>query len=232
MQTFTPPTALELISVHIPKTAGSTFGHIFLPQIYGERIFYDYASQPLEELLLTMSPQTQVTHGHFPVSKYQSLFAQAKLVTWVRHPLSMLISWYFFWLSSPDIFDEEHRQFLEQRLSFVEFIQMPYTKNGMSEYYLKGTQPEDFFFIGVQEFFDEDLKRLQNQLGLPDFQLPIQNANVNQHAEYQTLKREILADQQIVKTVHRLNAADVELYETIVQLRYVNQLQVKFAFTN
>jgi hypothetical protein len=95
---------VEIISVHVHKTAGGTFGRI-LKQVYGEmQVFGDYQQQEkLENTLdrLSDQPQARVIHGHFPARKYKEYFPSAKRVIWLRNPIIQFIYGYFFGSRSP-----------------------------------------------------------------------------------------------------------------------------------
>jgi Sulfotransferase family len=215
---------IELISIHIPKTAGSTFGHIFLKKIYdSSQIFYDYEFVSLEKTTRKLSDEIKVIHGHFPAQKYYDHFlvSDYRYVVWLRHPFSMLISWYFFWLSPPNgqVYDDRHKEFLDRKMSFREFLNMPYTRNGFSDFYLSGVNLKDLYFCGVQEFFLEDLKYFMRIAGCSQIQFSVES-NKNQHPEYERLKREILEDKEIVKRLTENNDKDLELYQLALQLRH------------
>ncbi|MCT7975653.1 hypothetical protein [Laspinema olomoucense] len=65
--------SIEIISIHLPKTAGSTFGRIILQQIYSpEQIYYDYESLPVKVKVIQekIPSPTKVIHGHFAAIKY------------------------------------------------------------------------------------------------------------------------------------------------------------------
>jgi len=93
---------IEIISVHIDKTAGMLFCDV-LKQVYGSSQVYviwkgqsDYKFEDkLKELI---PPQTTVIHGAFPVSHYEGDFMDAKRIVWVRNPIERLISYYFYLL--------------------------------------------------------------------------------------------------------------------------------------
>lgn len=211
---------VEIISVHIPKTAGNTFQHCFLEKIYAsDQIFYDYDSLCLEDTLLQMKPQTKVIHGHFSALKYKGIFPSARLVTWLRHPFSQRISWYYFWLTLPKSKDERHIAMLENNLSFKDFINLPYTHNNFSSYYLRGVELEEFDFIGLQEFFEEDLGALATLAGYKDFQSNSVKINQNSYADYESFKQKIIQDPELIELMSKNNSKDLKLYQFALELR-------------
>ena len=159
MTNLSLPSSVELISVHLPKTAGSTFGKILLPPIYPQnQILYDYDNLPINILIEQgkLRTETRVIHGHFPAQKYREYCPYAKIVIWLRNPINLLISLYYFGFSFTDrFFDANHRYVVENKLSFSDFLNQPFTHNIVSNDYAKGMKLTDFYFVGIQAFFRE-----------------------------------------------------------------------------
>jgi hypothetical protein len=213
--------SIEIISVHVPKTAGATFGHVILPQIYGqERIFYDYESLPVEVLQTQIKSEYKVVHGHFPAVKYISKYPNAKIIVWLRNPINFLISWYYFWLTFPTdapTSSNFHKYVVNNKLCFEDFIEFPKPQNSISRYYLKGIKLEDLYFVGIQEFFREDLRELQNLLNWPE--VKVTPSNRNRYHDYESRVRDILKDRRLIGKIASLNSADMELYQNALNLR-------------
>jgi len=213
--------SVEIISVHIPKTAGETFGRIILPQIYStEQIYYDYESLPVESLQDKITSKTKVIHGHFPAIKYQKAYPNAKIIVWLRNPINYLISWYYFWLTFPTdhpTSTDFHKYVVNNQISFEEFINCKQTQNFISIYYCQGINLENFHFIGIQEFFREDLRELQQLLNWPE--VKVTPSNRNTYPDYEDLVRNILSDQQLIGKIVSLNSADMDLYQNALNLR-------------
>ena len=99
---------IEIISVHIDKTAGMLFCDV-LKQVYGlsqvHVIWKGQANYKFEDKLNEpIPPETRVIHGAFPVSHYEGRFIDAKRIVWVRHPIERLISYYFYILGHHLVF--------------------------------------------------------------------------------------------------------------------------------
>jgi hypothetical protein len=132
------PSAVELISVHVPKTAGAIFGNRILPQIYPSYetdILYDYDDLPVNTLI-----------------------QQGKLTT----------------------------------------------------------KTTDFYFVGIQEFFLEDLTHLKSNLDWNQFK--IMTINRNRYENYQDKVMNILKNKTLVKNIVEFNSADVEMYQEALSL--------------
>src|SRR5262245_49792666 len=96
---------VDVISVHISKTAGSAF-HSVLNQVYKPaQIAFDYDDRPTdptcpsncdpaawerraEQFARALGPKVRILHGHFQATKYLKHFPQARIITWLRHPVS------------------------------------------------------------------------------------------------------------------------------------------------
>ncbi|MEG4166780.1 MULTISPECIES: hypothetical protein [unclassified Microcoleus] len=213
---------VELISIHLPKTAGTTFGRIVLPQIYPhEQILYDNHSLPIETLIKQgkLTTKIRAIHGHFPAKKYQEYGPTAKMVIWLRNPILLLISAYYFLKSNNQVFfDENHRYVVENQLSFSDFIKQPFIDNSASKYFADEIKLTDFYFVGIQEFFIDDLNDLKKMLGWPTLKVSV--ANQNFHEDYQTKVMDILNNQSLVKKIVAIQSADMKLYQKALSLRY------------
>jgi hypothetical protein len=74
----------------------------------------------------------------------------------------------------------------------------------------------DFYWVGIQEFFRDDLNDIKNHLGLPP--LKFLSSNRNAYDNYQDQVMNILNDQCLVKKIVDLNSADMELYQEALSL--------------
>jgi len=163
-----------IISVHLPKTAGSSFSAA-LEAAFSGKLVKDYQDYPIN----TASYDRNLTalkaciqygesglngieciHGHFLPLKYLLCATRQDLtfVTWMRHPINRLISHYFFWLRSysPDTAQALHKKVVVENWSLETFclsdeLQNLYTK------FLWGFPLELFDFIGITEYYREDL---------------------------------------------------------------------------
>ncbi|MEZ2301800.1 MAG: hypothetical protein ACBR13_08560 [Microcoleus sp.] len=222
MSNLSLPSAVELISVHVPKTAGSTFGYVVLPQIYSPHtILYDYDYLPINTLIQQgkLSTKTKVIHGHFPGKKYREHYPNTKMVIWLRNPVISLISAYYFWMTlNPDyILNKDYRYVVDNKLDFPDFIKLPFTHNIISSYFAKGMKLTDFYFVGIQEFFMDDLNDIKNNLGWHPFK--VQTSNRNSYYNYKEQVMDALNNQSLVKSIVAFNSGDMELYQEALSLR-------------
>lgn len=207
---------IELISIHIPKTAGTAFRHILI-EVYGlNGVLEDYPPDRIHPPERPIPPQIKVIHGHFEPSKYRRYFSQAKKVVWLRHPIFRLISEYFFAKTINDRANLIHAQLLENNLNIVEFARIPAMRNFLSRK-IEGMNLEEFDFVGIQEFYLQDLRDLKQLLGWKKFQPTIKNSN--SYPEYYQCLQEIIGNSDMMNELARLNQQDLKLYQQALTLR-------------
>jgi hypothetical protein len=166
-----------LISIHMPKTAGLSF-RATLESHYGDAFRPDYGDYPLahspDERRATAQSYAEAIqsaelsgvdciHGHFLPMKYLPLAAgtDCRFVTWLREPVARLVSHYAYWHSSYDQASGStsslHRRVVEEGWTLEQFCLAPQLRNVYSEF-LWGFPPERLNFVGITEFFEEDLR--------------------------------------------------------------------------
>lgn len=207
---------VEIISVHVPKTAGSAFTKILL-RVYGpEGVFLDYRYEKnyQRQFMKEGDSKVKVIHGHFPGAKYENKFPNAKRIIWLREPVKFLISYYYFVTVYRRT--EFYNLLQKKKLSFLEFVEIPKAQNIMSRY-VRNMKLKDFYFVGIQDFFAEDLEELKTQLSWPD--VKISKENNNPYSDYQRIQKEVLSDRAILEKIYSLNSKDVELYQKALSLR-------------
>ncbi len=207
---------VDLISVHIPKTAGTAFRHVLL-NVYGiSKVLDDYPPDRIYDTATAIDPQISVIHGHFLPEKYQNFFPNAKRIVWLRHPIFRLISEYFFAKTIKDYNNAVHAKLLQNNLSILEFAQIPAMKNFLTRH-MEGMKLEEFDFIGIQEFYNQDLVTLKNLMGWNQFSPIVKNSN--RYSEYQKRLQEIIENDNLMNQLAQLNEQDLQLYESALHLR-------------
>lgn len=165
-----------LISVHLPKTAGSSFQHI-LRREYGDKMLLDYEDKPINtpadernrKALADASAnasrdfgEIQCIHGHFQPVKYLALkkTGRAKFACWLREPLARMVSHYNFWLRDYDGGigkGDLHCKVVEDKWSLEHFCFSDEMRNFYAQF-LWSFPLGLFDFVGITEHFDEDLQ--------------------------------------------------------------------------
>ena len=200
---------VDIISVHVQKTAGSAFGKILEQAYEVEQIYKDY-KQYISFDQENLPDNIKVIHGHFTSNKYKGLYPEAKRIVWLRHPIARLISHYFFWKTSP----KGTTSFNMERISLIDFANAREIRNHMSSYV---NNIEDFDFVGIQEFFIEDVREIQRLFGWSD--IKINSTNRNSYPDYHLYCQEILSNYEVIRQIYQTNREDFELYENALNIR-------------
>jgi hypothetical protein len=229
---------MDVLSVHVPKTAGSTFGNL-LTAIYGrDRVYKDYDDYPMNPLsrchvdpegwrelaraqVGSIGPEFAAVHGHFAVEKYRGAFPEARRIAWVRHPVAWVTSLYWFWKSArrddPGTTNPLIHRLLDEDLSLVEFASDPSVRDRVSGTFLAGVEPGDVFFLGIQEQFDDEIRDLVRMMGWPPIAAGFENRNPGPC--YGDRSRQIHEDRRLRDQLIALNPGDMALYEEAIHLR-------------
>jgi hypothetical protein len=146
-----------LISIHVPKCAGTSF-RLLIDKLYGNRVWHNYGIIFSRESARTelIPAGTQIIHGHFLADAFDGVLPSRRYITWVRHPVHRLVSNYYHFLRSPDMRDDCCRQLHERKLSIRQFADLDWMQNEMCRY-LAGKAIDEFEFVGVSEEFAQSM---------------------------------------------------------------------------
>ncbi|RLD07527.1 MAG: hypothetical protein DRI32_00670 [Chloroflexi bacterium] len=215
-----------LIFLHIPKTAGVTFGE-FLAKQYSETEMARYKTiVPLSEYywqIYQHRDEFRFLRGHFPFGLHQFVRSPFLYLTFLRDPIDRATSLYYFfkeWDESP-IYEKV------RKMSFIEFMESGisfFADNGQvrllsgagnKQAYGECTREmltaakenlEQYFLVGLVEEFDKSLQFFAEVLGWSDTHYEKQNVTSNRPA-----KEEI--PQETLAIIKKYNQLDLELYE-------------------
>jgi len=211
---------IELVSLHIPKTAGTSFRNI-LQEVYGSKHVARLDIRRNIELNgsvlkgTRLKKNVRVIHGHF---SYDSLIEKFDIqestptITWLREPAERVISNYFYLESIlKDKMPGDRKSFnLLGRIlkTPLEYASAEENRNRISKF-LSGIKPEEFFFIGLTDHYEEDLKQLAELLNWDKYSVPKHNITGTK----QTIDEETRA------RIKELNRIDYEIYNEVVRMR-------------
>lgn len=225
---------MDVISVHVPKTAGSSFQRI-LTTVYGDaRVMRDNDEVPMNPLMpynvdwqawresssaqvRSIAPEFRAIHGHFAIEKYIDAFPDARRIAWVRHPTSWVISLYFYWKHVAIRKNPLVIRLQDEQMSLEEFAHDPSVRNRVSGCFLKGVPLSDFDFIGVQEHFNDDVRDLVRLMEWRE--LPLRIENSNPAPGYTDQADKLRKDARLFDRLVSLNEEDMNLYEEALTLR-------------
>lgn len=220
---MTPPAQL-LVSVHLPKTAGTSFADA-LARRYGDALHRDYEDLPMQvprgkrELralcsvprrrCIALAPGIRAVHGHvLPVAyRLAARGRETRFITWLRDPLQRVISHYHYWRRDYDGSDTQQplrNRMLHENWSLERFCLGPEMRN-LYRQYLWGFDPNAFDFIGLTERYPSDVQHL---LGEANAGAEARLANPDRGDQYP-----IAPDLEVRMRKH--HAADMRLYEWV-----------------
>lgn len=184
---------LALLSIHIHKTAGTSFFRA-LQEVYGRdavlRLDFTLGEdQGLPVMLAThntpqslldqinsqggIGPEIRVVHGHFRYDHFSFMFdllPETKVVSWLRDPVDRMLSGYNYSLANLE--KERGRTARAQRMSnnremdsLLNFARASANVN-VYRRYLGGRALADYDFLGITEYYEEELLRLAPILGV------------------------------------------------------------------
>jgi len=148
---------IELISVHIPKTGGTSFGAI-LERLYGDRLYRPDDSLPWDEMAKRTPARTRAVHGHLVPRDFLRAHPTAAVTAWFRHPVDWAISYYRYWLQTPPDGNAHHDIVVKERPSIVEFVERRLMEPTPREY-LADVPVGRLGFIGCTAHFEADVGR-------------------------------------------------------------------------
>jgi hypothetical protein len=215
---------VELISLHIPKTGGTSF-HSLLHKNYGEKNVVRFEIEFKDKVIFLINgievdeplfPKgTKVLHGHFEYWRLLEFAPNLKnvpVITWLRNPVQRVISNYYYLV---EILKKENATnklalSLIERLtcSLEEFSKRPAQKNKMSKF-LKGLNLMDALFVGIIENYDQDVKILSKKLNWK---------HENQEIVNKTPNKKSNTDATTIHNIEKNNAEDISLYNQITKL--------------
>lgn len=193
----------EIIFVHIPKTGGGTLRRIF-SQAYKDQLMYDRTFRRdrkkwgfvLLGSSLAVRPNGYQDYkfiiGHFNYEKYAHL--NRPTVTFLRHPMDRIHSYYTVWTRRPQFKDGTVEQFCKLCPNYMT--------------YMTGGDLSKFAFVGLTEYFDESILRINSLFGI---NLTTRYKKYHVSSDKRRLSRNEVA------TIRKYNIEDIKLYEQAKQ---------------
>lgn len=194
---------LKLISIHINKTAGTSFEQILrdnYSKVYrinshdGDRNRRSNSCDG-DKLFDYVPNDADVMHGHFKAYEVNA-YSSIPIIAWVRNPINRVISNYFYDLHQKKV-----------KPGLIDYAKDYSNQNRMSKM-LCGIELDQMFFIGVTEYFSKDINILANKLNWTKY---------NSYKLNSTLYPKIHKDIRL--TIAFYNKLDVILYNQVLKAR-------------
>ncbi|NBD38155.1 MAG: sulfotransferase family 2 domain-containing protein [Verrucomicrobia bacterium] len=159
----------ELISVHIPKSGGSSFRD-FLQNLYGDGlrcIYTEEESAPRLVHQVAIDPfTTRCLHGHFHASAFLDRYKDPALITWLRDPVERVVSAYYQYVRVPeDRIYEFNCRLRREGWGLMKFARMAEMRR-LTRWHFDAVPLERFLFIGIMEEYNLSLRVFCELLGL------------------------------------------------------------------
>lgn len=212
------------ISVHIPKTAGTTLG-LVLDRVFRKRVLMDYSDDAM-----ACVPDPDIAahaefvasyfkgiHGHFSVARHLPVFPSAKTIAMLRHPVDRVISQYLHELNDNGVASAYHRA-IADGMSVVDFAGLEGVGNAMTRY-LEGVALQDYDLLLISERLEGSLHVLNYVLGNLDipqhFGSPAQLPHENKATQR---ARVVRFDATTRQEIYACVGADLETYHQAQEL--------------
>ena len=208
-----------IVSLHIPKTGGTSFSDVLERAYPGQVAFFYQANNRLTHAKLKDHARLRdpdvlreieedgirVIHGHAPAGWFlRNIADQGRFWTWLRDPAERVISAYYYLVQRGQRMPDQPGAAKVVGRTLEDYARVEKNQNIQSRV-LAGMDLSQMGFVGVTERFDESLA----MLGLTQHQLPKPRNRNRKKPEVDPELRALIAE---------LNAADVALYEEAVRL--------------
>ncbi|MBS0643092.1 MAG: sulfotransferase [Acetobacteraceae bacterium] len=160
-----------IVSVHIPKTAGTSLAAI-LDRCFDRRVIYDYAGYDTPQVVSDEFRQHasfiqsyfRVLHGHFFAEKYVDVFPGAAFIATLRHPVYRVISQFQHEMNDSGSKSWYHEYIVSGRMDVVQFAEQDGIGNAMTRH-LAGVELRDYAVLLISERMIESCRLLARVVG-------------------------------------------------------------------
>ncbi len=217
-----------IISVHVPKTAGTSFGLALkdcfgdrLKLKYGDRLFNRTVFERNKNALLAAIKNSEVNyeyvdciHGHFLPVQFLLLNELKPLtfITWMRNPVERIISDYYHTLRNiNELSPPLQQRIVNEKWSLEKYCLCEIFRNVYSQFFW-GFPFENFDFIGITEYYSSDLKYLSHKFFGKELMLYHENVHRTGDGHY-------CVDKSLKREIESFHATDMALYQKALQIR-------------
>lgn len=164
-----------LLSIHVPKTAGTNFTETLRTLFDPERIHLDYGTERDLTTARTCAPwiredpagfaaRFDIVHGHYHYLKYGPVFPEADVLITLRHPVARVVSQYRHIALHGDRNVERHRKIMDGEMDLLQFSRFHFIGNAQAVF-LEGYDVERLRHAIIQEHFAATVERFCAAVG-------------------------------------------------------------------
>ncbi|NKE47406.1 sulfotransferase family protein [Roseomonas frigidaquae] len=213
------------VSVHIPKTAGTTVATV-LDRVYQRKVLFDYApseSYNTPDPLIRQNANFIASffrgiHGHFGVTRHLPVFGGAKYISCVRHPVDRIISQYNHEYNDNGPGSYWHRPIRSGEMSVVDFAGLAGIGNAMT-LHLAGLDLVDYDLLMITENIHASFTLLNYVVGAMNieryFGIP---PNLPRSNEGTAREHQFEFPEAVKVEIYKRAQQDVELYRRAVEM--------------
>ncbi len=214
---------MKYFFLHIEKTAGTTLVN-YIKKAVGENNYYYARPEVLNDKknITEVLSKHQAFSGHIRFDQIKNNFNDAFKITFLRHPINRIISFYYYAKEIPETKDPI--TVMSKKLNIVDFLQFCHEVNerrfvnGMTlkissnvpkekELISAKNNLDTIDFVGLQESFTESMHMLSFKTGWS----PIQTTPRNNRTKAKN--RDDKFSSKIIDKILEVNEKDLELYE-------------------
>lgn len=196
-----------LISVHVPKTAGTSLRKS-LEIAFGKRMLLSYNTHPISDLMADRLARVScklnsiingwkivkcydAIHGHFKAHTFDSLPGKKRYSIILRNPVDRVISHYIYWTKHKAHAANERNEIwdymIKNKLDVNDFAEL----RQMVDFYsifLGRKRIRDFDFVGLTEEYEVSLLLFEKIFGI---RLEHERENVSERERYDELVKHL-----------------------------------------
>jgi hypothetical protein len=217
---------LEIIHIHIPKTAGTSLLNVLQKKYSSNeictikrKVLTGNSNERNSEIIKnSISKNHKILHGHFfykEIEPIVNLNKNVKIITFLRNPIDRVISNYLFFKQRINEKKVEKSELSRKNETLMEYARLEESQNRQSKF-LEGLNPEKLYFLGIMETFAEDINILTKKLEINFSDIPVLNKNT-ESGNFQISENEL-------DELKSLNQKDLLLYQNALEIRQKSHL--------